>query len=79
MEEKLLSSSMSSKILKVALVQEREVEDEEVHTQNPTNSLLNVTQEPPQDDDIENFHWFVEAQSSHGNYQESFFILLILC
>ncbi|PON89753.1 hypothetical protein TorRG33x02_144330 [Trema orientale] len=52
MEEKLLSSGMSSKILKEALVQQRQVEDERVHAhaQNPKTSLLTVTLDPPEDE-----------------------------
>ncbi|PON89750.1 Bystin [Trema orientale] len=80
-EEKLLSSGMSSKILKVALIQQREVEDEDVHAQNPNNSLLTVTQDPARDkggeddddddDDIDKFAGFDETQSRVGDYERA--------
>ncbi|PON89749.1 Bystin [Trema orientale] len=78
-EEKLLSSGMSSKILKVALIQQREVEDEDLHAQNPNNSLLTVTQDPPRDkggeddddDDIDKFAGFDETQSRVGDYERA--------
>lgn len=79
MEEKLISSGMSSKILKEALIQQREVEDEELHAQNPNNSLRTVSQDPPQshsnednDDDIDQFNGFDETQSRYGDYEVSF-------
>ncbi|PON46749.1 Bystin, partial [Parasponia andersonii] len=77
-EEKLLSSGMSSRILKQALIQQREVEDEDVHAQNPNNSLLTVTQELPRDkggeeddDDIDKFAGFDETQSRFGEYERA--------
>ncbi|KAM6565053.1 hypothetical protein CsatB_025098 [Cannabis sativa] len=76
MEEKLISSGMSSKILKAALAQQREVEDEEVLAQNPNNSLLTIVEEPAKDDDdeveddIDNFSGFDETQSRYGDYEE---------
>ena len=76
MEEKLIPSGMSSKILKAALAQQREVEDEEVIARNPNNSLLTITEEPPKDedevdDDIDKFAGFDETQSRFGDYEVS--------
>lgn len=75
-EEKLLSSGMSSKILKVARIQQREIEDEEVEAQNPNNSLLHIVEEPRKDDgeedDIDDFTGFSETQSRYGDYEVSF-------
>ena len=84
MEEKLLSSGMSSKILKEALIQQREVENEEVHAQNPNNSLL--TQDPPkdeveeeeeEDDDIDKFSGFDDTRSRLGDYEVSFILFYL--
>lgn len=77
-EEKLLSSGMSSKILKQALIQQREIEDEQVEAQNPNNSLLTVAEEPlrqdagddDDDNDIDNFNGFDETQSRFGDFEE---------
>ncbi|CAB4277127.1 unnamed protein product [Prunus armeniaca] len=77
MEEKLISSGMSSKILKEALAQQREVEDEENRAQNPNNSLLNVTEDPRKDEaaeeeeDIDDFGGFSETQSRFGGHEEN--------
>lgn len=77
MEEKLISSGMSSKILKEALAQQREVEDEANRAQNPNNSLLNVTEDPRKDEaaeeeeDIDDFGGFSETQSRFGGYEVS--------
>ncbi|KAF3439943.1 hypothetical protein FNV43_RR18221 [Rhamnella rubrinervis] len=73
-DEKLLSSGMSSKILKEARIQQREIEDEEVEAQNPNNSLLNVVEPPHKDDgvedDIDDFTGFSETQSRYGDYED---------
>uniref|UniRef100_A0A803P6T2 Bystin n=1 Tax=Cannabis sativa TaxID=3483 RepID=A0A803P6T2_CANSA len=71
MEEKLISSGMSSNILKVALAQQREVEDEEVLAQNPNNSLLTIIEDPPKDDHevdhyIDKFAVFDGTRSCYG-------------
>lgn len=76
-EEKLISSGMSSKILKEARIQQREIEDEELEAQNPNSSLLNVVEEPRKDDDGEeddndDFTGFSETQSRYGDYEVSF-------
>lgn len=81
-DEKLLSSGMSSKILKEARIQQREIEDEEVEAQNPNNSLLNVVEPPHKDDreedDIDDFTGFSETQSRYGDYEVSIFFLSLL-
>lgn len=81
-DEKLLSSGMSSKILKEARIQQREVEDEEVEAQNPNNSLLNVVEQPHKDDgeedDIDDFAGFSETQSRYGDYEVSTFFFFFL-
>ena len=79
-EERLISSGMSSKILKQALIQQREIEDEHVEAQNPNNSLLNLAAEPPRDDadaedEIDSFAGFDDTQSRYGDYEVSFFFL----
>lgn len=89
-EEKLLSSGMSSKILKQALIQQREIEDEQVEAQNPNNSLLTVAEEPlrqdagddddddDDDNDIDNFNGFDETQSRYGDFEVSLFLFIYL-
>lgn len=82
--EKLISSGMSSKILKQALIQQREIEDELNEAQNPSNSLLNLTAEPPRDadaaalDEIDSFAGFDDTQSRYGDYEVSSFVLIVL-
>ncbi|KAL5572014.1 hypothetical protein UlMin_021611, partial [Ulmus minor] len=64
-DEKLLSSGMSSKILKQALIQQREIEDEEVEAQNPNNSLLSLVEETLVDepeDEFDKFEGFSDTQ-----------------
>ena len=72
-EEKLLSSGMSSKILKEAMIQQREIEEETVEAQNPNSSLLNVSEVDKDDekDDIDDFDGFDETKSTFGDYDVS--------
>ena len=86
-EEKLLSSGMSSKILKQALIQQKEIEGEQVEAQNPNNSLLTVAEEPlrqdagdddDDDNDIDNFNGFDETQSRYGDFEVSLFLFIYL-
>lgn len=71
-EEKLISSGMSSKILKEALIQQKEVQ-EEAEEQNP-NKLV-FAEEPAndaasEDEEIDNFGGFSETQSQFGGFDE---------
>ncbi|XP_024019041.1 bystin [Morus notabilis] len=75
-EEKLLSSGISSKILKESLLQQREIEDEQLQAQNPNNSLLTVTEKPvrqdveEEEDDIDDFKGFDDTHSRYGDYED---------
>lgn len=81
-EEKLLSSGISSKILKESLLQQREIEDEQLQAQHPNNSLLTVTEKPvrqdveEEEDDIDDFKGFDDTLSRYGDYEVSFFFLI---
>ncbi|THG19385.1 hypothetical protein TEA_007044 [Camellia sinensis var. sinensis] len=71
-EEKFISSGMSSKILKEALIQQKEVQ-EEAEEQNP-NKLV-FAEEPAydaasDDEEIDNFGGFSETQSQFGGFDE---------
>ncbi|KAK6915379.1 Bystin, partial [Dillenia turbinata] len=70
--EKMISSNMSSKILKEALLQQKEIENEETKEQNPNSFLFveetNAGEET--EDDIDNFTGFSETQSNFGGYDE---------
>ncbi|KAL7240351.1 hypothetical protein ACSBR2_006075 [Camellia fascicularis] len=71
-EEKFISSGMSSKILKEALIQQKEVQ-EEAEEQNP-NKLV-FAEEPAHDaasddEEIDNFGGFSETQSQFGGFDE---------
>nr|DAD44083.1 TPA_asm: hypothetical protein HUJ06_002313 [Nelumbo nucifera] len=73
-EEKLISSGMSSKILKEALIQQKEIQDE-AEGQNP-NSFSAITEEPNAalddagEEDIDAFDGFSETLSQYGAYEE---------
>ncbi|KAK6911358.1 hypothetical protein RJ641_023451 [Dillenia turbinata] len=71
-EEKMISSNLSSKILKGALLQQKEIENEENKEQNPNSFLFveetNAGEET--EDDIDNFTGFSETQSNFGGYDE---------
>lgn len=74
MEESLISSGMSAKILKQAQLQQREVEDDETRAQNP-NALLDITEEPRQDetdgeeDDPDEFGGFLDHRGEDEAYK----------
>lgn len=74
MEESLISSGMSAKILKQAQLQQREVEDDETRAQNP-NALLDITEEPHQDesdeeeDDPDEFGGFLDNRGEDEAYK----------
>ncbi|KAL6338003.1 hypothetical protein AAG906_007812 [Vitis piasezkii] len=70
-EEKLISSGMSSKILKEALLQQKEIEDE-ARDQNPHSSFFAVEDVPAKDEeeDVDDFAGFDETQSHFGGYEE---------
>lgn len=72
-EEKLISSNLSSKILKEALSQQREIE-QEAEEKNP-NAFSAVTENPSvadeEEEDVDGFEGFSETQSVYdGNVQE---------
>ncbi|KAK1439707.1 hypothetical protein QVD17_05527 [Tagetes erecta] len=72
-EQKLLSEGMSSKILKEALIQQKEIQ-EETDAQNPNNIVFpdeHVTQtQVDDDDDVDNFAGFDDNLSQFGGYEE---------
>jgi essential nuclear protein 1 len=78
-EEKLISSGMSSKILKEALAQQREIQDEaEERSPDDNNSLVlaqGFTEAEEAQDDIDEFAGFSETQSQFGAYDVSGIVL----
>ena len=70
MELQLISSGMSSKILKEALLQQKEIEDE-ARDQNPHGSFFAVEEVPAKDEeeDVDDFDGFDETQSHFGVYE----------
>ncbi|XP_057478441.1 bystin-like [Actinidia eriantha] len=71
-EDKLISSGMSSKIWKEAMIQQREVQ-EEAEGQNPIKQVFEeeVTNAAGLDEeDIDEFRGFSETQSHFGGYEE---------
>lgn len=70
-EEKMISSGMSSKILKEALLQQKEIEYE-ARDQNPNSSFFAVEEEPAKDEeeDVDDFAGFDDTQSHFGGYEE---------
>ncbi|KAJ7981965.1 bystin [Quillaja saponaria] len=70
-EEKLISSGMSSKILKEALLQQKEVQEEADPQQNMNHSFF-VVEEPPkvEEEDVDEFSGFDETQSQLSDYEE---------
>ncbi|KAI7753231.1 hypothetical protein M8C21_015624, partial [Ambrosia artemisiifolia] len=72
-EQTVLSAGMSSKILKEALIQQKEIQ-EETDAQNPNNIVF--PQEPvvnktilEDDDDVDNFAGFSDNLSQFGGYE----------
>lgn len=91
--EELISSTMSSKILKQALAQQKEIQDE-ANLQNPNSALLFAQEyvtpkgaaaaadaQTDDDDDIDGFDGFSETQSRFGadDVSHSLAILKIFC
>ncbi|XWS28520.1 hypothetical protein CRYUN_Cryun25bG0076800 [Craigia yunnanensis] len=72
-QDKLISSGMSSKILKEALLQQKEI-DEEASGVNVKNAFGSVEEEhnkkEEEEADIDDFGGFSETQSQFGNYEE---------
>lgn len=69
----MISSGMSSKILKEALLQQKEIEDE-VRDHNPHSAFLAVQEEPAKDEeeDVDDFAGFDDTQSYFGGYEVCF-------
>ncbi|XAR52444.1 hypothetical protein NMG60_11020528 [Bertholletia excelsa] len=72
-DDTLISSSMSSKILREALIQQKEIEDE-AERQNPDNVIFG--KEPAKaansdEDDIDDFGGFSETQSQFGGPEDA--------
>lgn len=65
---------MSSKILKEAILQQKEIEEEEIREQNPNNKLV-FHEEPKiakddEEEDIDDFNGFSETRSQFGGWEE---------
>ncbi|XP_012483063.2 bystin [Gossypium raimondii] len=80
-QDKMLSTGISSKILKEALLQQKEIEDE-ASGGNVRNAFGSVEEEhnkheEEKEEDIDNFGGFFEAQSQFGNYEVSLFYVII--
>lgn len=69
-EKELISSGISSKILKEALLQQKEIQDEAAEEQNPNNALFGVEEPPKDEEDIDDFAGFGDTQSQFGGYEE---------
>ncbi|KAF8407718.1 hypothetical protein HHK36_006853 [Tetracentron sinense] len=71
-EEKLISPGMSSKIMKEALMQQKEIQDE-AEKQNP-NSFFAITEEPnvdlDEEEELDGFDGFSETLSHYDGYEE---------
>lgn len=75
----MISSGMSSKILKEALIQQKELE-EEVSGGNVSKAFGSVEEEKNkqvEEEDIDDFGGFSETQSQFGNYEVSAFSFII--
>lgn len=72
--EKLISSNISAKIMKEAMLQQKEIQEEEDTAQGRANSSFYGVEEPPkveEGDDIDEFAGFSETQSEFGGYEVS--------
>ncbi|XWS73844.1 hypothetical protein CRYUN_Cryun02cG0164300 [Craigia yunnanensis] len=71
-KDKMISSGMSSKILKEALFQQKEIEEEASvgDVKNAFDSVEEERNKHEQEDDIDDFGGFSETQSQFGNYEE---------
>ncbi|KAF5192693.1 Bystin [Thalictrum thalictroides] len=70
-EEKMISANMSSKVMKQALLQQKEIEDEETKD----NVFSKIDDEPNEasddsEEDIDDFGGFSETQSQYNGYDE---------
>ncbi|XP_042517618.1 bystin [Macadamia integrifolia] len=74
-EDKMISTGMSSKILKEALIQQKEIQDE-AEGQNPNSSFFAITEEPNatadggEEEDIDAFNGFSETLSLYDGYAD---------
>ena len=71
-----MSSGMSSKILKVALIQQKEIQAEEAEERNPNFNVLEEElpereEEQYAEDEIDDFSGFSETQSQFNDYPVS--------
>ncbi|KAG6755235.1 hypothetical protein POTOM_041053 [Populus tomentosa] len=74
-QQKMISSGMSSKILKVALIQQKEIQAEEAGERNPNFNALEEElperdEEQYAEDEIDDFSGFSETQSQFNDYPE---------
>ncbi|CAI9761583.1 unnamed protein product [Fraxinus pennsylvanica] len=71
LEQKLVPSGMSSKILKEALSQQKEIQEEE-EKQNPSNLVFSeengIKDNDYEEEDIDDFGGFSETQSQFGQW-----------
>ncbi len=67
-----IAENISSKILREALNQQREIQEEENEAQNPDSlGFSNVVDEPvEEEEDIDEFHGYDDSRS-HGDYEVS--------
>ncbi|WMV39552.1 hypothetical protein MTR67_032937 [Solanum verrucosum] len=78
----VISSSISSKILKEALLQQKEVDEEETRERNPNaivfpEDVATRAVEEEDDDDLDNFSGFQETQSQFGDLEDEVDKLLL--
>lgn len=74
--EKLISSNISAKIMKEAMLQQKEIQEEADAAHGNANSSFYGVEEPPkveEDDDLDEFTGFSETQSQFGGYEVSGF------
>ncbi|KAI4320683.1 hypothetical protein MLD38_034137 [Melastoma candidum] len=87
-DQKLISSVITSKILKQALIQQKEIQDEDddLHRRDSglnlgfpddLGSKLRADADDQDDDDVDDFHGFDETQSQFGNHEFRFFVTVI--
>ncbi|KAJ6293084.1 hypothetical protein OIU78_025123 [Salix suchowensis] len=74
-QQKMISSGMSSKILKEALIQQKEIQAEEAKERNPNfndleEELPEREEEQYAEDEIDDFSGFSETQSQFNDYPE---------
>ncbi|KAH1130559.1 hypothetical protein J1N35_001937 [Gossypium stocksii] len=71
-QDKMISSGMSSKILKEALLQQKEIEEETsgVIAKSAFGSVQEEPNKHEEEEDIDDFGGFSETQSQFGNYEE---------